>query len=185
MSLLFAFAVLLAAPQGDADDPLKDVVPVVGMTYCNREKAGSSPANERSTCYCLIGDYGFLIKWDDKVPPEFYIYEKKPPRLDCLSSFDELVQWIKRTPEEAKVTWIKSCAGTDWNMPQDKRDQLEQVWGPKKTSDKKVISDGYCTCETHSVVIFKSLEEGRKWIRGHEHCIDAFWGKPFARAGTK
>ena len=218
MGLLFALAVMLASPQQSAGDPLKDVVPIVGMTYHDSAYPAAYPAvvrmperngrlslhgyhdfdypvdakprrelaGGRSSCYCLRGDYAFLITWGDKNPPEFYVYEKKPARAACLTSFDDLLEWIKKVPDGAKVDEVGSCGRTDWNMPQDKGEQLMKVWGPKMPSAKDgTPHEFYCVCESTSITIFKSLEEGRDWIRNHKGCVDKFTGKPLIAAESK
>lgn len=171
-----------------------DAVPVVGITYHDYGKdhpelVKSSPGlvGERPRCLCLRGDFGFLVTWDDKTPPEFHIYEKKPARSECLLSFEALLDWIKNVPEGAKISWINACtAGTCWSMPGDKKEQLYKVWKPNAPSEKDdAANESFCTCESERLTYFKSLQEGRQWIREHKGCKDAYTDKPIVAEESK
>ena len=185
MGLLFAFAVMLAAPQGDA---LKNVVPVAGVAYRDYGKERPFLPRDPSRCYCLRGDYGFLIKWDEKNPPEFHIYQKNPARTACLATFEELLDWIRKVPEGAEISWINfCCASICYAMPAEKYKQLCTALKPKAPTEKQDEShEVFCTCMDGGVVtIFKTLEEGRNWIREHKDCKDAYTDKPLSPDSAK
>lgn len=111
----------------------------------------------KETVY-LPNDYGFLITWNDTEQPQFYLYEKSPPRIRIVDDFDTFLAELKKFPDGAEVDWIRNCASLYWAMPLEQQARLRKALKSKEfeLTDHNDNNFVICTCESKDLTILKT-----------------------------
>jgi hypothetical protein len=113
------------------------------------------PNNPLSRPIEMTNSYGFLVKWREKGPPEFFIYRQAPPSIRHFTKLDEFFSGLGEIPDGSRLDWVNTCCcPISSGMPKAVRTKLEEL---VKTHRFTLLTPGegatlICTCESTNIV---------------------------------
>lgn len=109
----------------------------------------------------LPNDYGFLIRWNNADPLEFYLYDKPKRQIRCTSDFSAFLAGLRDFPTGARIDHIRFCASFEGGMPKSNRQRLEEVVQAKRfrLTDPEGGNFIVCTCESREIIFHKTASK--------------------------
>ncbi len=134
--------------------------PTASMAIGTKQYA--PPNNPLSRPIDWTNAYGFLIKWQERKTPEFFIYRQIPPSIRHVTMLDEFFSGLGEIPDGSTLDWVNTCCcPISSGLPKTAYTRLEQLVQEHRFVLLKPGEGAtlVCTCESTNIVWFTETSD--------------------------